>query len=249
MNEATEFKVNQIRTDKVIQIDSFLPNTNKVKKIKSNTSKTKLHNSVQPIKDIEDIERAKQYFLNSNNFRYTGLNIRNYCLFVFGINTGRRISDILTLRVKDIIDSDTGKIIDKFYIHEDKTGKNSFIKLNKSVKEAIQMYIGYLTDNDNSFSLDNYLFKTRESDSSHMTRQQVWNIMKKMSKELDLQANIGATSTRKTFAYQGIVKNLDNPYAVARVSEALNHSSERITRHYIGLDEEEMERLYDGLNL
>ncbi len=47
-------------------------------------------NFVQPIRDPEQIQQIKEY-LNENNER-------NYILFVMGINTGLRISDILKLK-------------------------------------------------------------------------------------------------------------------------------------------------------
>lgn len=50
-------------------------------------------NFVQPIRDPELIRAIKEY-LRINSYR-------NYMLFVTGINSGLRISDILLLRVKD----------------------------------------------------------------------------------------------------------------------------------------------------
>lgn len=49
---------------------------------------------VQPIRDPQKIEEMKQILL--------GRSKRDWFVFVFGINTGLRIGDILRLRVKDI---------------------------------------------------------------------------------------------------------------------------------------------------
>lgn len=51
-------------------------------------------NIVQPIRDKEMIKELKEYFKEQNE--------RNYILFLLGINTGLRISDILRLRVRDV---------------------------------------------------------------------------------------------------------------------------------------------------
>ena len=51
-------------------------------------------NTVEPIRDVGDIEKMKSYLLASN--------YRDYLLFVLGINTGLRISDLLKLKVSDI---------------------------------------------------------------------------------------------------------------------------------------------------
>ncbi|MCY8197735.1 site-specific integrase, partial [Bacillus spizizenii] len=42
---------------------------------------------VQPIRSLEKIQDVKQYLLNKNK--------RDYFLFIFGINSALRISDIL----------------------------------------------------------------------------------------------------------------------------------------------------------
>lgn len=55
-------------------------------------------NVVEPIKNLNDIQRIKDYLSN---------NKRNYLLFSLGINSGLRISDILALDVKDVEKGDT----------------------------------------------------------------------------------------------------------------------------------------------
>ncbi len=54
-------------------------------------------NVVQPIKKIEDIQKIKKYLAKKP---------RDALLFSFGINTGLRISDILSLDVGDVKDRD-----------------------------------------------------------------------------------------------------------------------------------------------
>ena len=49
----------------------------------------------QPIKEMEHINALKEYF-------YERGEIRNYALIVIGLNTSLRISDILTLRWKNV---------------------------------------------------------------------------------------------------------------------------------------------------
>lgn len=49
---------------------------------------------VEPIRDIDDIERIKDYLRRKNE--------RDYILFMFGIYTGLRVSDIIPIKVKHI---------------------------------------------------------------------------------------------------------------------------------------------------
>ena len=66
-------------------------------------------NIVQPIRDKEDIERMKKVLRKKK---------RDLVLFIFGINCGLRISDILKLDVGDV------KGQDFIEIRENKTNKN-----------------------------------------------------------------------------------------------------------------------------
>jgi integrase len=218
------------------------PNINSNKK--NHKNKINHYNgTVQPIKDKEDIERAKEYFLNSNNFRYTGLNIRNYCLFVLGLNTGRRIGDILSLRFIDILDRSNNTINEKItIIKEQKTKKKATFYLADEVKDAINKYIDFLKSN-NEFNINNYIFKTRESEC--MTRNQAWKIWHDMGETLGLE-RIGTHSGRKTKGYQYMQDHKGDYYALARVSKAYGHSKQEITLDYLGLDNTEMRDFYLG---
>ena len=51
-------------------------------------------NFVEPIRDKDDIQSMKDYLKAWNE--------RNYMMFLLGINSGLRISDIINLRVKDV---------------------------------------------------------------------------------------------------------------------------------------------------
>ena len=50
---------------------------------------------VEPIRDLNDIERIKNYLIR---WRF-----RDFLMFIMGINIGLRISDLLSLKVKDVM--------------------------------------------------------------------------------------------------------------------------------------------------
>ena len=83
-------------------------------------------NVVQPIKKIEDIQKIKKYLTKKP---------RDVLLFSFGINTGLRISDILSL--------DVGEVKDKDYIEirEKKTNKYKKFPLNRFLKAEIEKFV------------------------------------------------------------------------------------------------------------
>ena len=72
-------------------------------------------NTVEPIKDKKKVLAIKRNLKEEKN-------PRNYLLFVMGINTALRISDLLSLKIKDIIDS-KGDIKKYLFAKEKKTGR------------------------------------------------------------------------------------------------------------------------------
>ena len=57
-----------------------------------------------PIRTKEEIEKMKEYYLTKNNYR-------DYALFVIGINTALRISDLLHLKWQDVYDTQSRRYI------------------------------------------------------------------------------------------------------------------------------------------
>lgn len=83
-------------------------------------------NTVQPIRDMDTILDIARYLRSKSE--------REYVMFVTGIYSGLRISDILKLRVRDI----RGK--DHISIREKKTGKEKRFLINKNLKKILEEY-------------------------------------------------------------------------------------------------------------
>ena len=86
---------------------------------------------VQPIRDLKKIETIKKLLRQQN--------LRDYCLFVVGINSGLRISDLLKLRVSDVYEN--GKPKDRILIREKKTNKFKDFSLSDNAKSALKEYL------------------------------------------------------------------------------------------------------------
>ncbi len=83
-------------------------------------------NFVQPIRDPEQIQQLKDYFKEKS--------LRNYILFIVGINTGLRISDILKLKLGDVKGSHIS-------MREKKTGKQKRIEITTVLKRELKWFI------------------------------------------------------------------------------------------------------------
>ena len=85
-----------------------------------------LMEEVSPIKDNDDIQAMKDYLREWNEMYYM--------LFITGLNTGLRVGDILTLKVKDV----QGWHIK---LRERKTGKQISRRMTKELKREMRKYV------------------------------------------------------------------------------------------------------------
>lgn len=218
---------------------SFKETTNK----STPKEKKKENHTVHPLTDIEDVRAANQYFLSQpQRYQNNHLNIRNYMLFVFGCNSARRIGDILKLKINNILNSDLS-FKPHLIIVEGKTGKDAEVLINDVMKNAFTIYLNSL----DSYSLDDYLFKSREGGNYPITACQAWRIYKNMSKAIGLDKkgiNVGTHSARKTWAYHTLNADPTNPEQIVYISEALNHRDISTTRKYCGITQEKMDAIY-----
>lgn len=168
---------------------------------------------VQPIRDRETIQKVKD-ILKRNGYR-------DYLLFVAGVNTGLRISDLLTLKVSDVRDKD------HIVIKEKKTGKNKRFLINGCFKDNLDGYI-------NSMSDDDYLFQSRNGQNRPITRMQAYRIINDASKKAGIKDQIGTHTLRKTFGYHHYQKYKD----VAILQDIFNHSAPSVTLRYIGINDD-----------
>lgn len=184
-------------------------------------------NYVEPIRDKRKIEEMKDELKKNGT--------RDYLLFLFGINVGLRISDIIKLRVQDVMDY-TGKIKEHIEIKEKKTKKIKRFKINQLLAEELYQYVRNLNSMD-------YIFKSRNG-NRHITRERAYIILNKAAESIGLQ-NIGTHTLRKTFGYHFYQQNHD----VVLLQQLFNHSSPSITLKYIGINQDILDKAYDDFCL
>lgn len=179
-------------------------------------------NFVQPIRDPELIFYMKRFLKEQSE--------RNYILFVTGINSGLRISDILPLKVKDAKRP-------YFDIRELKTRKQKRIQITPSLKKELNLYIEGREDHE-------YLFKSREGLNKPIGRSQAYKILRAAAEYVNLDG-IGTHTLRKTFGYHFYLQTKD----VAMLQEIFNHSSPNITLRYIGINQDSMDKAMKGFKI
>ncbi|EBF6201853.1 site-specific integrase [Listeria monocytogenes] len=198
---------------------------------------------VQPIKDLKKIALMKD-ILSRGEFGE-----RNVLLFSIGINTAYRISDLLSLKLSDVLEIYRQKVRVKSRLKmtEQKTEKNNSVILTKKLQKDIWDFV--VKEHAKAIDqqdLDHYLFTSRKKKAGErpLTRQQGWYIISEAGKKAGLE-NLGTHSMRKTFGYH-LYKN---GVGLELIQVLLNHSSPRITLRYIGIEQEDKDQAVSSLGL
>lgn len=174
--------------------------------------KGEVMNSVDPIRDVNMIHDIAEYLAEKSD--------RNALLFLYGIYTGLRISDIRLKRVRDVRGKDRFKVIEK------KTGKERNFRVNATLKRALDKYVKDKKDYE-------YLFASRQGKNRPISRQQAYNILKDAGDKFGLDL-IGTHTMRKTFGYHLYKQTGD----INLVQTILNHNTPEYTKLYIGLTQD-----------
>ena len=194
-------------------------------------------NFVEPIRDRKKIAQIKNLLRGQYRFR-------DLLLFVLGINTALRISDLLQLRVSHFTNNQLG-IQRRFWIKEQKRGKRHEVVINNSIRQALTEYIkAYPGVEDNP---EHYIFFNTKTNgyTEAIKRGQAWKFIHSICQEVGLQGNYGTHSLRKTWGYHARMQGVD----LALIMHKLNHESIAYTKRYLGITDDELQAVAQRLNL
>lgn len=193
--------------------------------------------TTQPIRSASDREAIEQYLYRRS--------ARDHALFVFGMRTGRRISDLVKLDVADVAYIDRrGRLCvkERFEIKEKKTGKRADIIIHPRARRVLSRYFRerMKTAPSKGRLLLEPLFKSRQANKSGEFRigtSHAWRILKRAAVACELNYRVGTHSLRKTFGYclyhEGVNLEL--------IQKLLNHSSPEVTLAYIGITQDNLD--------
>ena len=194
-------------------------------------------NFVEPIRDRKKLAQIKNLLRGQGRYR-------DLLLFVVGINTALRISDLLQLCVEHFLDEHK-QIKKRFWIKEQKRGKRHEIVINNSIREVLKEYMSaYPVIADDP---ENYMFFNTRANTclDPIKRGQAWKFVKSICKDVGLNGNYGTHSLRKTWGYHARMQGVD----LALIMHKLNHESIAYTKRYLGITDDELEAVAQRLNL
>lgn len=247
-------------TNNVIQLTLIDGQLDKKQKIRYNkdgsvdkrhTNKmTGVSSEVYPFTTVEEISMMVDVFnkhiSEATNDNQKQIAYRNKMLFLIGINLSLRVSDIITLKWNFFLKDDM-TFRDFYKIQPKKTrnvGKFVTLYFNDTVKKIITEYIEQYPIED----MNDYVFKSRKGNKP-ISERGVWKIIVDIGAEAGIEKNIGTHSLRKTFGYHVWHNAEDKEKALVMLMIIFNHSSTSVTKKYIGVMNEEIEYVFNELNL
>jgi len=163
-----------------------------------------------------------------------------FCLLITtGMYTGLRISDILSLRWKDLLEKESVEITEK------KTGKIRKISINPILHETVSR----LSSKINRFNSEQYIFLNKYGKKT-ISRQFVNWKLKELMKKYEVVKNIKGVkshSLRKSFGRRVWENNEKSEKGLIMLNEIFDHSSIKTTKIYLGIREKEIMDVYQNL--
>ena len=186
--------------------------------------------TTEPIRDKKQLQQLAGFWLKRGN-------LRNYLLVVLGACTALRISDLLRLRWQDVYDFDCNAFRSHVTLTERKTGKAKTIALNKQAIKALKMYFPHRKGD--------CIFANNRKGKQALSRVQAWRIIKAAALGIGAAISYSCHSLRKSFGYHAWKSGVPS----VMLMDIYNHSSFEITRRYLGITQDDRDKVYMSMSL
>lgn len=187
--------------------------------------------ATQPIRSKQKLKELTVYYLEKGE-------LRNYTLIVMGVYTALRISDLLQLKWDDVYDDERQLFRTHITLTEKKTGKTKTVAMHKQVLGALRQCYAHRRGE--------YIFANNRKKSMAISRVQAWRIIHAAAVDVGLSGKISCHSLRKTWGYHAWNSGKVSPVIIM---DAYNHSSYAITRRYLGIEQDDLDKAYLELEL
>ncbi|MGD7007705.1 tyrosine-type recombinase/integrase [Metabacillus sp. 84] len=179
-------------------------------------------NTAQPITDMRLIKDVMEVYKKSS---------KQHLLLAYSLNTGLRISDILRANVKDSLRG-------IWKNREEKTNKEKLIELNPKLQLLIRDYV-----EAKGLAEEDFLFYSNKDRTKPISRVQAHRIVAHAGDMVNI--TLSCHSLRKTFGYMAYKQDVD----LALLQYIFNHSSQAVTLRYIGITQDEANKVTTGLSI
>lgn len=173
--------------------------------------------------------------------------MRNRSLFLLGVNTGGRISELLGLKVGDVYQKGRAVadlLFDKRIVKGGEVSRAVYV--NSDGRGAIQTLIDWHVSVYDGVSSTRFLFPSRKGKgATAMRRQTAHDILKAAFDAAGLNGKLATHSMRKSYAQRLYHRTRD----LVTVQNVLGHKSIATTQAYLGVDYQALRAASEGMSL
>lgn len=187
--------------------------------------------ATEPIRDKKQVKALGEYFLKRGQ-------LRNYVMVVMGVHTLLRISDLLRVKWSDVYDEQQRTFRTHITVTEKKTGKRKTIALHKQVIYALRLYFPHRRGD--------FIFVSSRKEDKAISRVQAWRIIHAAVVAVGITGKVACHSLRKTW---GFFACRDGEVPLAVIVRIYNHSSFAVTLRYLGVEQDDLDKAYLGMDL
>lgn len=168
-------------------------------------------NYVEPIRDKTTVRDIGDYLKD--------VHPKYHIMYMVGIYSGLRISDILKLKIRDVRGRSDIKI------REMKTGKEKLFPINSELEKALTAYCEGKKDYE-------YLVPSARVVNKAVSREYAYRVIHAAGEVFGLE-NLGTHTLRKTFGFHFYLQTKD----IVLLMRILNHNDQSKTLRYIGIEQ------------
>ena len=178
--------------------------------------------------------------LNNNEIRLVSacfdstFEARNRGLFMLGVSTGGRISELLNLQIGDVYQNGkpvTDLLFDKSIVKGGEVSRT--VPVNRDGRRAIEDLIAWHRDHYPDTEKNRPLFPSRNGQGQQpMSRRTAHDVLKVTFEAAGLNGHLATHSLRKSFAQ----RLYDRTGDIFAVQEMLGHKSVTTTQKYLGVN-------------
>ena len=173
---------------------------------------------------------------------------RDKALFLLGVKSGFRVSELLSLRLGDVVQA--GRLVDRVTVQRrnmKKKVEGRTVLLHPDAKAALAIWTdqlkaaGYMTE-------DSFVFQSRKGTNRPISRCHAWRVLEAAYQVNEMTGKLGTHSMRKSFAngvYQRLLARRAAGEAIdpfRMTSKALGHKNINSTDAYLSFLEADIDQ-------
>lgn len=164
--------------------------------------------------------------------------LRDRALFLLGLRSGFRISELLSLTLADVCPD--GHFVDRISVarkNMKKKMEGRTVVLHPEAKEALELWVRELMASGSS-GPEIFVFRSREGENKAMDRRTAWYMLRKAYRKCGFTGKLGTHTMRKTFAKR-VHEKLGRD--ILKTKKAMGHKDINSTVSYLSFAEEEID--------